>query len=434
MYSPGRSTSHWGFVTIVDSHNITLLSPNHHRVCDQCPERSTVSTSPVNCFLPSPELLSYRAATTTHAYFTATRDTPLTTSIFYTSRPQFSLAPTLLICFSCTRSSRTQDPPFLLNSGTPRTSSVEPTAREGSSIGPSLGRQPASGLPTTCSPPSLPLRASMTSTLTALSVALPPISSPCTSLHVALHHDSALDPTAPIACLTVPALPSSRTSFLRVALRLEQAPTSPFSPPTLSLSHPQACTHYAAAAASTPIAAPRHRSHRVSSRDNACQPGNTHALSFRFCPRTHTLLRRQLAKLDSGRLVLPNGSPLPMTRHAGGVAGHLISQSNATLRVPEHPTTTVPSIRVLPRSTHSKARTELRLSPPLQPTHDSSSPHAAPLPNSAPSSNALRGIVILIELTLRAYSLLATHAPFANFTKCFSTCSSIAPCANRFTR
>ncbi|KAJ7190998.1 hypothetical protein GGX14DRAFT_579345 [Mycena pura] len=83
-----------------------------------------------------------------------------------------------------------------------------------------------------------------------------------------------------------------------------------------------------------------------------------------------------------------------MTRHAGGVAGHLISQHNAALRVPEHPTTTAPFARVLPRSTHPMPRTELHFPPtphlfkpadPDEPTQDSSSPHAAPLPNSAPS-------------------------------------------------
>ncbi|KAJ7215420.1 hypothetical protein GGX14DRAFT_562632 [Mycena pura] len=250
----------------------------------------------------------------------------------------------------------------------------------------------------------------MTSTLAALSVALPPISSPDSSLHVVFHNDSALDPAAPIACLTIAAPPSSRTSFLRVALRLEQAPLSPSplprsrsrapesastAPPLPRPLSPRQDADHVTIRAETARVSPALIQGNTTSKPRSrrcfvCGKQNTHALSFRFCPRTRTLLRRQLAKLDSGRLVLPNGSPLPMTRHAGGIAGHLISQSNAALRVPEHHTTTAPSIRVLPRSTHSKPRTELRLSPPLprfepadhdEPTHDSSSPHATPLPS-----------------------------------------------------
>src|ERR1700761_4344186 len=139
MYCPGRSMSHWGFVTVVDSHNITLLFPKPSSRLRPVNPALQESTSPVNPEHPSPELSSYRAATTTHAYFTATHDTPVTTSLFYTSRPRFSPAPTLLIFFSCTCSSRAQDPPLLSNSSTFCTSSVEPTARGGSSTGPSLG-------------------------------------------------------------------------------------------------------------------------------------------------------------------------------------------------------------------------------------------------------------------------------------------------------
>ncbi|KAJ7196421.1 hypothetical protein GGX14DRAFT_574991 [Mycena pura] len=314
--------SNWGFVTHVDSYNITLLFPKPSSRLRPVNPALQESTSPVNPKYPSPELSSYRAATTTHAYFTATRDTPLTTSLFYSSCPPFSPAPTLLICFSCTHSSRTQDPPFLSNSAL---------------------------------------------------------------LQVTLHHDSALDPTAPIASLAVPALPSSRTSFLRVALRLEQAPSFPSSLPRSRsrtpehartapplprpLSPRQDADHVTIRAETARVAAliqgetpskPRSR------RCFVCGQRNTHALSFRFCPRTRTLLRRQLAKLDSGRLVLPDGSPLPMTRHAGGVAGHLISLSNTALRVPEHPTTTAPSVHVLPRSTHPTPRTKLHFPPTLR--------------------------------------------------------------------
>ncbi|KAK6991664.1 hypothetical protein R3P38DRAFT_3227498 [Favolaschia claudopus] len=76
--------------------------------------------------------------------------------------------------------------------------------------------------------------------------------------------------------------------------------------------------------------APKPRSRRCF----VCGRANFHELDFRACPRTAVLVRRSLAKFNEhGRLVCFDGSALPMTRHPGGVAGHLISRSNYPLRV-----------------------------------------------------------------------------------------------------
>ncbi|KAJ7821583.1 hypothetical protein B0H13DRAFT_2128596 [Mycena leptocephala] len=69
--------------------------------------------------------------------------------------------------------------------------------------------------------------------------------------------------------------------------------------------------------------APKPRSRRCF----VCGTTGMHPLDFRICPRTAVLLRRSLAKInDDGRLVSIDGSPLPMTRHPGGVAAHIISR------------------------------------------------------------------------------------------------------------
>ncbi|KAJ7191315.1 hypothetical protein GGX14DRAFT_600762, partial [Mycena pura] len=93
-----------------------------------------------------------------------------------------------------------------------------------------------------------------------------------------------------------------------------------------------------------------------------CGTTGMHPLNFRFCPRTAVLLRRSLAKIDDhGRLVSIDGSPLPMTRHPGGVAAHLISRSrNPTRFLPKTPKV-------------SPAPPDLTSS--LPPPFDSSSPH-----------------------------------------------------------
>ncbi|KAJ7196376.1 hypothetical protein GGX14DRAFT_574946 [Mycena pura] len=88
--------------------------------------------------------------------------------------------------------------------------------------------------------------------------------------------------------------------------------------------------------------------------------------NFRNCPRTAVLLRRSLAMInDDGRLVSIDGSPLPMMRHPGGVAAHLISRFRNPARLLSKP----PKLSRAPRD-HTA-------SPPAPP-FNSSSPHAAP--------------------------------------------------------
>ncbi|KAJ7671064.1 hypothetical protein B0H17DRAFT_1141614 [Mycena rosella] len=70
-----------------------------------------------------------------------------------------------------------------------------------------------------------------------------------------------------------------------------------------------------------------------------CGTKGRHPLDFRVCPRTAVLLCRSLAKInDEGCLVSFDGSPLPMTRHPGGVAAHMLSRLPKPTRiVPELP-------------------------------------------------------------------------------------------------
>ncbi|KAF7342426.1 hypothetical protein MVEN_01831700 [Mycena venus] len=74
-----------------------------------------------------------------------------------------------------------------------------------------------------------------------------------------------------------------------------------------------------------------------------CGTTGRHPLDFRVCPRTTVLLRRSLAKInDDGRLVSIDDSPLPMTRHPGGVAAHMISRFNNPLRIVREPPRSTP--------------------------------------------------------------------------------------------
>ncbi|KAJ6512867.1 hypothetical protein C8R45DRAFT_328650 [Mycena sanguinolenta] len=136
-----------------------------------------------------------------------------------------------------------------------------------------------------------------------------------------------------------------------------------------------------------------------------CGTTGKHPLDFRICPRTFALLRRSLAKFDdAGRLVLIDGSPLPMTRHPGGVAAHLISRArNPTRFVAEPP----------PNPSHPPHIARVPLRPvSLEPRDDipspsrefnSSSPQALP-PNeltvSAPERIPLRRTVSSFDSAL----------------------------------
>ncbi|KAF7291190.1 TY3B-TY3B protein [Mycena indigotica] len=165
-----------------------------------------------------------------------------------------------------------------------------------------------------------------------------------------------------------------------------------------------------------------------------CGRSNNHPLSFRFCPRTCTLLRRALARLDErGKLVMPDGSALPMTRHAGGVAGHLISAHNAALRVSERPEPPQPLARRPTRLPTPCEPTPSQFPPPTEPIRaaehtgplnpSSSHPEIAPPVSHAPRrrhahrTNQPRMLMpLLFDNTLRAH-----------FTEMITTLSKLDP-------
>ncbi|KAK6971533.1 hypothetical protein R3P38DRAFT_2587014 [Favolaschia claudopus] len=188
---------------------------------------------------------------------------------------------------------------------------------------------------------------------------------------------------------------------------LAYAPRSPSLTELIRAEVNLAFARFAASASSlapapTPAAepAPKPRSRRCF----VCGRTDSHALDFRVCPRTHVLLRRSLARYnDDGRLVCFDGSPLPMTRHPGGVAAHLISRANNASPSARHPPPPAPvllprELPLPPRATPDvRAPHHVRLDPPA-PTNHPSSPHANPprvrvdppaptIPRSSPHAN-----------------------------------------------
>ncbi|KAK6966953.1 hypothetical protein R3P38DRAFT_2590012, partial [Favolaschia claudopus] len=131
--------------------------------------------------------------------------------------------------------------------------------------------------------------------------------------------------------------------------------------------------------AAAPVPKPRSR------RCFVCGRTDYHALDFRVCPRTYVLLRRSLARYnDDGRLVCFDGSPLPMTRHPGGVAAHLISRANdaspSARHLPPPAPVLPPRILSLPPHATSDERPHHRSSPHANP----SAPRSAPAPAQIP--------------------------------------------------
>ncbi|KAJ6553730.1 hypothetical protein DFH09DRAFT_1166647 [Mycena vulgaris] len=105
--------------------------------------------------------------------------------------------------------------------------------------------------------------------------------------------------------------------------------------------------------------------------------GSRHPLDFRVCSRTAVLPRRSLAKIkDKGRLVSFDGSPLPMTRHPGGVAAHIISSLRNPVRAIPKRLESPPTPRVAHIPPQPVAVEPRVLSPPRE--FSSSFPHAIP--------------------------------------------------------
>ncbi|KAJ7113494.1 hypothetical protein C8R44DRAFT_741089 [Mycena epipterygia] len=118
--------------------------------------------------------------------------------------------------------------------------------------------------------------------------------------------------------------------------------------------------------------APKPRSRRCF----VCGTTGKHPLDFRVCPRTAVLLRRSIAKInDGGCLVSFDGSPLPMTRHPGGVAAHMLSRFRNPTRSVSELTDHPPSPHVPPHPVSTELHN--RVTSPSR-EFNSSSPHAIP--------------------------------------------------------
>ncbi|KAJ7840920.1 hypothetical protein B0H14DRAFT_3695096 [Mycena olivaceomarginata] len=110
---------------------------------------------------------------------------------------------------------------------------------------------------------------------------------------------------------------------LLLAASSERVPTPNAEAPHILRASPRSPTPFTPPEPSSTASSRPKRSRRCF----VCGRTRAHRLSFRSCPRTSELLAHRLVAYNSdGRLVSFDGSPLPMTRHYGGVAGHLFSR------------------------------------------------------------------------------------------------------------
>ncbi|KAF7355818.1 hypothetical protein MVEN_00910000 [Mycena venus] len=157
--------------------------------------------------------------------------------------------------------------------------------------------------------------------------------------HVAARPEQA-NGTAKSSSIPLPSYPTATSSHFHVAShvahphiasRLEQANGSFNSPSTPLSSRSKAHSM-------PPCSSPPRR--KRSQRCFVCGGTGKHRLNPRFCPQTFVLISKHLATFNATfRLVSFDGSPLPMTRHPGGVAAHLLSlrrRSHRTLRISPH--------------------------------------------------------------------------------------------------
>ncbi|KAJ6575913.1 hypothetical protein B0H10DRAFT_2103434 [Mycena sp. CBHHK59/15] len=127
-------------------------------------------------------------------------------------------------------------------------------------------------------------------------------------------------PTPLVACPSAPTL----VSHPHIALRFENATGSAF-----SAFYTHSSSHSPVPNQPPPSPPDKKRSHRCF----VCGGTGKHRLNPRFCPRTWELANNGLVKFNiDGHLVSFDGSPLPMTRHPGGVAAHLLSPRHLTPR------------------------------------------------------------------------------------------------------
>ncbi|KAJ7867061.1 hypothetical protein B0H13DRAFT_1067077 [Mycena leptocephala] len=110
-----------------------------------------------------------------------------------------------------------------------------------------------------------------------------------------------------------------------------------------------------------------------------CGGTGKHRLHPRFCPRTAELFAKGLVMFDfTFRLVSFDGSPLPMTRHPGGVAAHLLSPRRLSARpvhVSSHQNSTSPCT-CNSNAPHVAAPTPIRPRT-IEPNVDSNRPHTS---------------------------------------------------------
>ncbi|KAJ7714419.1 hypothetical protein DFH07DRAFT_863417 [Mycena maculata] len=169
-----------------------------------------------------------------------------------------------------------------------------------------------------------------------VSVSVPLVARPCAPTHVLHPHVASRPEQANLSSnssstaytshskahisssLSLVARPNTTSHVLHshVAPRSERATQSP--PPVSAPSASYSTVHIP----SQPSSPRKKRSRRCF----VCGGTGKHRLSPRFCPRTFELVGKHLAKFNADfRLVSFDGSPLPMTRHPGGVAAHLLA-------------------------------------------------------------------------------------------------------------
>ncbi|KAJ6627664.1 hypothetical protein B0H10DRAFT_1993625 [Mycena sp. CBHHK59/15] len=181
-------------------------------------------------------------------------------------------------------------------------------------------------------------------------------------------------PTPLVACPSAPTL----VSHPRIALCFENATGSVF-----SAFYTHSSSHSPVPNQPPPSPPDKKRSHRCF----VCGGTGKHRLNPRFCPRTWELANNDLVKFNiDGRLVSFDGSPLPMTRHPGGVAAHLLSPRRLTprtipvspRRVRHVPTPSSRSYESDPPHTPSAVAVPPRHVPTFDCSFESNPPHILP--------------------------------------------------------
>ncbi|KAF8143703.1 hypothetical protein K438DRAFT_1875542 [Mycena galopus ATCC 62051] len=141
-------------------------------------------------------------------------------------------------------------------------------------------------------------------------------------------------------------------------------------------------TSHSSAHGSTPHPSPPRK--KRSRRCFVCGGTGKHRLHPRFCPRTTELFAKRLVMFDFAfRLVSFDGSPLPMTRHPGGVAAHLLSPRGSSSRparaLPRSPSTSPRGSKLNPPHFGAAAAIRPRTIEPIVDSNPLHAPHAMPI-------------------------------------------------------